>query len=235
GDDLPGSNQGWGLLNLGQAFDGVPRMLLDQSQILERTGQVYLIHGHVADSSSQFRVTLAWTDAPGNPAANPSVNDLDLQVDVGGKTYLGNVFAGSASVSGGSPDRRNNLESVWLPAGATGDFTVRIVAANIAGDGVPGNNDPTDQDFALVVYNAGSQTGGGGGPVDLPPTLSLAAPTGGEHFIVGSTVRIQWTASDDKGLQSQRVEFSADGNSFTLIAPLDGNARSFDWKVPQLI
>ena len=27
-------------------------------------------------------------------------------------------------------------------------------ATNIAGDGVPGNADTTDQDFALVVYNA---------------------------------------------------------------------------------
>ncbi len=235
GDTLPGNNQGWGLMNVGRVLDGVSRILIDQDQVLSDTGQVITVKGKIADASKPFRVTLAWTDAPGNPAADPSVNDLDLQVDVGGKTYLGNVFAGSASVSGGSPDRHNNLESVWLPAGVTGDFTVRVVAANIAGDGVPGNTDTTDQDFALVVYNAGSQTGGGGGPVDLPPTLSLIAPTGGERFLVGSTVRIQWTASDDKGLQSQRVEFSPDGNSFTLIAALDGKARSLDWKVPQLI
>jgi hypothetical protein len=31
---------------------------------------------------------------------------------------------------------------------------VVVTATNIAGDGVPGNGDPTDQDFALVVYNS---------------------------------------------------------------------------------
>jgi hypothetical protein len=42
---------------------------------------------------------------------------------------------------------------VWLPAGTAGSFAVRVRATNIAGDGVPGNGDSTDQDFALVVYN----------------------------------------------------------------------------------
>ena len=28
-----------------------------------------------------------------------------------------------------------------------------VSATNIAGDGVPGNADTTDQDFALVIYN----------------------------------------------------------------------------------
>jgi hypothetical protein len=60
----------------------------------------------------------------------------------------------------------------------------------------------------------------------------LTTPTGGEHFTVGTTIRIQWSASDDKGLTSQKVEFSPDGISFSPIATLDGNARSFDWKVP---
>src|SRR6185295_3769817 len=49
---------------------------------------------------------------------------------------------------------KNNVESVFLPAGTTGDFTVTVRASNLAGDGVPGNGDPTDQDFALIVYNA---------------------------------------------------------------------------------
>jgi len=231
GDDLPGSNQGWGLLDLGQAFDGVPRMLLDQSQILERTGQVYLIHGHVADSSSQFRVTLAWTDAPGSPAANPVVNDLDLQVDVGGKTYLGNNFSGSFTATGGSADRHNNTESLWLPAGTTGDFVIRVIAANITGDGVPGNSNPLDQDFALVVYNAQ----GSGAGIDSPPSVTVTYPIGGERIISGSPVRIQWQSTAATAVTSQKVEFSADGGmSFQTLSVLDGAAHSLDWVAPQL-
>ena len=229
GDSLPGANQGWGLMSLGRALDGVSRQLIDQDQMLSNTGQVITVQGKIADPSIPFRVTLAWTDAPGNSAVSPQVIDLDLQVDLGGQTYFGNHFSGAVSVAGGAADHLNNLESVWAPSGASGDFTIRIVAANIAGDGVPGNNDLTDQDFALVVYNVQSQ---GPGPFDSPPSVSLTSPVGGEHFTVGNTIRIQWSASDDKGIQSQKVEFSPDGASFSPIATLDGNARSFDWKVP---
>jgi hypothetical protein len=47
-------------------------------------------------------------------------------------------------------------------------------------------------------------------------------------------MHVQWTASDDKGIQSQKVEFSADGATFNQIAAFDGTARSFDWRVPSL-
>jgi subtilisin family serine protease len=180
GDALPGKNQGWGLMDLGRALDAVPRMLIDQDQTISSSGQAITIQGRVSDPTKPFRVTLAWTDAPGSPAANPVVNNLDLQVDVGGKTYLGNSFAGAVSVEGGTSDNLNNIESVWTPGGASGEFSIRVVGANIAGDGVPGNSDSTDQDFALVVYNAqalGGGGGGNGGPVDAPPTVNLSTRT----------------------------------------------------------
>ena len=233
GDNLPGNNQGWGLLNLGRALDDVPRNMIDQTQVLGSTGAATTVTGHVFDPTKPFRVTLAWTDAPGITAANPAVNDLDLQVEINGKTYLGNHLLGSVSVEGGAPDRLNNIESVWLDPGASGDFTVRVVGANIAGDGVPGNADTTDQDFALVIYNVGSSAPGG--PVDAPPAVNLKFPTGGERLMAGSVVSITWDASDDKGIQSQRVEFSSDGGSgYSLIGTLDGAARRFDWKIPSL-
>jgi hypothetical protein len=98
-------------------------------------------------------VTVAWTDAPGSTTGSALDNDLDLTVTVGGATYKGNVFSGAFSVTGGSADHLNNVESVFLPAGTTGNFTVTVTAANINSDGVPGDADPLDQDFALVVYN----------------------------------------------------------------------------------
>jgi hypothetical protein len=239
GDTLPSANQGFGLLNLGRALDEAPRIMVDQDQVLDSTGQVYTLKGRINDPSKPLRITLAWTDAPGSPAANPAVNNLDLQVDLGGKTYLGNHFGGAFSIDGGSADSLNNLEAVYAPLGSSGEFTVRVVAANIAGDGIPGNNDATDQDFALVVYNAvvsngGGGGGGGGGSADSPPTVNIKYPLGGEHITVGSFLRVLWDASDDKAIQSQRVEFSADGLTYNLIGAVDGNARQFDWRVPAL-
>jgi subtilisin-like proprotein convertase family protein len=155
GDTLPSQGQGMGEMNLGFAFDGVSRILKDQIAGLEfsTTAQSRTFIGTVSDPSKPFRVSLAWTDAPGSTVGNAFVNNLDLTVTVGGNTYRGNVFLGANSITGGSADPANNLESVFLPAGVSGNFSITVNATNIAGDGVPGDGDPTDQDFALVCYN----------------------------------------------------------------------------------
>ncbi|HSE96803.1 MAG TPA: S8 family serine peptidase, partial [Blastocatellia bacterium] len=233
GGSLPTTSQGWGLVSLARALDDTPRLMIDQNQVLSETGRDITIRGRVGDPNKPFRVTLAWSDAPGSPVSNPVVNNLDLRVEVGGKTYLGNQFSGSFSVEGGTSDPLNNVEAVYAPVGSSGEFTVRVVAANITGDGVPGNSDSTDQDFALVVYNVESTGGGGGGPADPPPSVTIKSPVGGERWMVGNTVRISWDASDDKKVESQRVEFSSDsGATYSTIATLDGVPRHYDWKIP---
>src|SRR6185312_13325785 len=136
-------------------FDGVTRFLRDQvtADKFTGTGQRLAFAGQVVDGSKPFRVTIAWTDAPGNTTGNAYNNDLDLVVNIGGKSYKGNVFNGQFSTTGGTADEKDNVESVFLPAGVTGDFTVLITAANINSDGVPHEAPALDQDFALVVYN----------------------------------------------------------------------------------
>jgi hypothetical protein len=171
-DDLPSNAQGMGELDLQRMFDGVPRVIRDQQpffsfldvrpgatnytpQLFSRPGQTYEVSGTVADATKPFRVTVGWTDAPGNPAAfQQLVNNLDLEVTIAGRMYRGNVFVGPNSVVGGSPDNINNMESVFLPAGQTGRWDVVVRASGLAGDGVPNKGSATDQDFALVVYNS---------------------------------------------------------------------------------
>lgn len=157
-DTLPSVAQGFGAMNLGTAFDATPRTVRDQvaDDVFTASGQARTFNLTVADATKPLRVTLAWTDAPGSTVGNAYVNDLDLTVTVGGNTYLGNVFTGANSTTGGTADFRNNLENVFLPAGlpAGTPVTVTILASNIAGDGVPGNADALDQDFALVATNA---------------------------------------------------------------------------------
>lgn len=153
-DTLPSNNQGMGRLDLTRAFNGQARMFWDQHVTLNSSGQIFQVSGSVHIGPRPFRVTLAWTDAPGTVNGAAYVNNLDLEVTINGVTYRGNVFSGENSVSGGNADIRNNVESVFLPAGTVGNFTVKVIARNIAGDGVPGNGDTTDQDFALLISNA---------------------------------------------------------------------------------
>ncbi|MGC3956784.1 MAG: S8 family serine peptidase [Verrucomicrobiota bacterium] len=161
GDNLPSPNQGMGSVNLGTAFDGAARVLRDQMSADKFTasGQTRTITGAVVDSGKPFRVTLAWTDAPGSTTGNAYNNDLDLTVTVGGNTYKGNVFSGGVSAAGGAADAKNNLESVFIPAGVSGTFVVTVTAANINSDGVPNEAPTVDQDYALVIYNAAETTG----------------------------------------------------------------------------
>jgi hypothetical protein len=181
GGNLPSNSQGMGRMDLGRAFDATPRLIADQTTILGATGQTFQVTGSVATTSQPFRVTLAFSDAPGPTTGSPVVNNLDLEVTINGQTFRGNVFSGANSTTGGAADPRNNAESVFLPAGTSGNFTVTVRAANIAGDGVPGNADTTDQDFALVIYN-----GTAAAPTQPtigvnPASLSFTATAGGSN------------------------------------------------------
>ncbi|HEX8539513.1 MAG TPA: S8 family serine peptidase, partial [Cystobacter sp.] len=155
-DSLYSNSQGMGLMDLGMAFDFTSRQLDDQrpANLFTGTGQTRTFNGTVQDQSKPFRVTLAWTDAPGSTTGSAWKNNLDLTVTVGGNTYKGNVFTGANSVTGGTADGANNVESIFLPAGTEGSYSVTVTATNINSDGVPNNGTALDQDFALVAYNS---------------------------------------------------------------------------------
>jgi hypothetical protein len=201
GGDLPHPSQGWGLLNLGRAFDNASRIFVDQTHTFTDSGQEFVITGEVTNSSLPFRVTLSWTDAPGLSAFASWVNDLDLEITINGEVYRGNNLVGQTSEPGGEPDIRNNTEAIWLPAGVTGPFALRVRASNIAGDGVPGNADLADQDFAIAIYNAErkdaavpifsnlSVSGGGNNIADPGETVSMTVSLGDASPIALSGAR----------------------------------------------
>jgi hypothetical protein len=220
GGNLPGPRQGWGLVNLSRAFDSAKRVLVDQSKLLTESGQTFEVQGSIADRSKPLRVTLTWTDAPGTLIAPALVNDLDLELTVGGVTvYNGNNLAGAFSVEGGQTDKLNNVESIYLPAdaipaGVAGNFVVTVRAANIAGDGVPGNDSNLDQDFALVIYNVAS-------PLNPPPPPKLPVITNvsyvkkvitiaGHDFTAGAQVEINGRVID------RDFDFDSATNSLSL-------------------
>ncbi len=161
-DNFWSAAQGMGGVNLGNAFDGMQRILRDQNtnDMFTASGQTRIFTGRIVRSDKPVRVTLAWTDAPGNTFGNAFNNDLDLTVTTqsNGNLYKGNNFSGQFSVPGGNADSRNNVENILLPAGISGDLTITVTAANINSDGIPNFGTTLDQDFALVIYNATNTT-----------------------------------------------------------------------------
>lgn len=224
GGDLPSMRQGWGLIDLGRAFDETARSLVDQTQLFTESGQDFKVGGSLADRTQPLRVTLVWTDAPGSLAGPALTNDLDLEVKVGNVTiYRGNVYEGDSAVEGGTADRLNNVESISIPAeliptGAAGNFTVTVRAANIAGDGVPGNGSDMDQDFALVIYNISDPVIDPPPPPPPPlsPAINSAAYTKkvltitGQRF--GATARVEINGQ----LITKPFTFDASTNSLII-------------------
>ncbi len=116
----PNTEQGWGRVNVGTLLDDTPRVFHDQDDnLLDGTGDSVLRMYDVGSSSDPVKVTLAWTDAPGMVGANAYVNNLDLVVDAGGRTYKGNVFAGGRSVAGATPIRATTSRASTCPRAST--------------------------------------------------------------------------------------------------------------------
>ena len=212
GGGLPNSSQGWGLANIPRLLDTGPRFFWDQQTTFGATGDSFQRTFAVADSSKPVRVTLAWTDAPGTPFTASQVNNLDLSVTAGASTYRGNVFTGGVSTTGGVADAVNNLEGVYLPNGTSGSITVTLTAANIAGNGVPGNADPTDQDFALIVSN-----------VTAPPP---AQPSGLTATPGSRSISLDW--SDVANATGYEVFRRLASGSYPSSATASPSASAFD-------
>lgn len=194
------SKQGFGRMNLEAVVDGTaPMLYFDNPQLLDETGEFWVTRVAPWSSAHPMKFMLIWTDAPGHglggstPAWN---NDLDLNVDDGSVTYRGNDFGTDGwSVPDGTSDGMNNTEGVFLGPTVSGDFTVRVVGANINSDGVPQVGDETDQDFALVCLNCV-------GVADFWVRLTPAAQTicAGDEAVYQIDLDAFWGYTDPVGL-----------------------------------
>ncbi len=127
---IPNIHEGWGLVNLDAATDGTFGFLDNVASL--STGDVLEYRYEVAgDRPAKF--TLAYSDVPGSlSAAVALVNDLDLEVVApDGTVYRGNVFENGWSTPGGTPDRLNNLENVFIQSPQAGTWTLRIRAHQV--------------------------------------------------------------------------------------------------------
>jgi subtilisin family serine protease len=173
---IPNASEGWGRVDLAAATDGSREFVDDVTGLA--TGGV-ASHSYDIAGGTPFKVTLAWSDYPGNPsAAKMLVNNLDLEVTgPGGAFYRGNVFAGGWSAPSGVADSSNNVENVYVQSPAAGLWTVTVRGFN-----VPHGPQP----FALVVGGLVSP----GPPIEHQLTVTPPANgtvTSGDGFIACGT------------------------------------------------
>jgi hypothetical protein len=145
--------QGWGLVDVGYVYFMGENHLIDDESTSLRTGESE-IYNIKPTGIHKLKISLVWTDVPGTTSSSQHlINDLNLKVtDPQGTVYWGNYGLDTAkwSTSGGSADNLNNVENVFIETPTTGEWTVEVIAENIALDG---NSDtiPIDQNYALVA------------------------------------------------------------------------------------
>ena len=190
---------------------------------------------------------LVWSDAPGSAVTNaPYVNQLNLEVVVGGVVYSGNHFTGQYSTAGGQKDFSNNVQGVRLPPGTTGPIVIRVRPTIIAGDGVPGNFSPLDQDFALVVTNGLESaipvlTVEPAGDVSAGVTVEHSNGTTDASLIAGESAKITVTVRNQSQITGATIQGAAlalggtpSAGAFNTIAPgqTGTNTTPFQIQVP---
>ncbi len=184
------NHQGWGQVNFTNTLpanlaDAANRSLhfFDQTHTNALvTGQSYtnFVTVNAAQTNAAkfpLRITLVWTDPPGNPAAGVKlVNDLDLIVttvtsDANGpvtNVFLGNHFASgtnfvepllltAANATNAEQlvelarDSVNNVENVYIDQPSNTTYSVAVVARKVNVNAVTTQTNGVAQDFALVI------------------------------------------------------------------------------------
>lgn len=145
------------------------------------------------EGSHPLKVTLVWTDPPGDPGRIPAlVNDLDLIVRApDGRVYYGNHF-----LHPGSPDKLNNVEQVCIPHPLPGTYAVTVRAAALARNAVAGARQAR-QDYALVW---------GQGPL----TGILASWEAGKRIVLAGGESLPWPSQGQLVVDDQSLPLRAD-------------------------
>lgn len=214
--------EGWGLVNLPNSIPAtleptntapmVTNMFfVDQSPtnaLATGDSQTYGVVLTSAAEAQSFRVTLAWTDPPGNPAAAIKlVNNLELVVtNLDDPTnpiiFYGNDIAGGSLFntreSTNTPaasvvDTINNVQNVYIQAGTGTNFTVTVIGAAVnvnavnaqTNDWTAGTYAPNIvQDFALVIASGdGPNTNG----FTITGVTNVINPLNGQDITIIST------------------------------------------------
>jgi len=172
----PINYQGWGLINLPNSLGTLTNLtaspatpasmfIFDQNPTNAlATGQSrtrFIKMSDVAAQGQPLRVTLVWTDPPGNPVASLKlVNNLDLVVT---NMDTGDVFFGNDITAGNdfnlpwdtnnppNLDVVNNVQNVYIGPTLGSNYSVTVLGNRVNVNAVTMQTNDVVQDYALVI------------------------------------------------------------------------------------
>lgn len=220
----PNSDEGWGRIDIENLIAGDQRYLFVEQGSGLRTGQVSE-RRVVVGPHQPLKITMAYTDVPGLPAAvSALVNNLDLEVvSPDGALYRGNAFVNGESVPNtAAPDAINNVESIRLSAPQPGDYLLRVRARNIAEDIHGRSGVAPEQDFALVLSGDLPEPGEGivyfDRPAYMAPAVARMRLIDAQLAGFPSAVVTLGSSSEPGG---ESLELKADGNNGAFTNSID--------------
>ncbi len=187
----PSNAEGWGRLLLHNTLtftgDAVKLFVADVRNAGGlSTGQSAAYPISVATSGLPLKITLVFT-APSAAvnAANPVINDLNLELSGPGGLMLGNVFSSGQSIAGGLADPKNNVEMVLLNAPAPGAYTITVRAAAV-NQGLQGYAVVATGDLGVACSSPGISS------PPLPLTVADGQPAFFNVTATGTSPSYQW-------------------------------------------
>ncbi len=230
--------EGWGLVNLPDSIPsgivnqlGVPctAYLQDQNPtnaLATGDSQTFFVTSPPTNTQP-LRITLAWTDPPGDPAAAIKlVNNLVLVVtnynnSTNPIVYYGNDIGSGSTYntpeSTNTPpnfDSINNVQNVYLPSGA-GNYSVTVMGYRVNVNAVTAQTNNVVQDYALVI-STGTTNASITVSATTPPVASN--PTGDQQITYPAQNNVGSTASGTGTSFSELLNQFVGANS-----PLLGN------------
>ena len=176
-----------------------------------------------APGTSQARVRIRARDAANNLAADSSVANVTFDW---WQIVASNATGGTISPNG----------TINAAEGASSSFTIApsggFAVANVLVDGV-GVGAVTNYQFTNVAANhtivpsfADVQA----------PTVAVTAPAGGESWAAASSHDVTWNASDNAGVDSVTIAYSAHGFAGPWIRVAGGlpNSGTYAWTLPSI-
>jgi subtilisin-like proprotein convertase family protein len=237
--------QGWGLVNLPTTLQGAltnpaapatSMLLFDQSPTNAlATGQsstrFFTVSSNAQNAGVSMRLTLVWTDPPGDPVAGVKlVNNLNLIVtnmDTGDVFFGNDILAGNtanlawATNTVPNIDVVNNVQNVYLGAPLGTNYSVTVVGQHVNVNAVSASLDNVVQDYALVISC-------GDGDVTNALTLTQTAPVASSNVPYVTPVANAFTNTpgfEGGLLLGQHVGASSPiVGTNTVSYPVEGNA-----------
>ncbi len=218
GEPGPDYIYGFGLLDAFNAYE-----ILSQEQFISESifnAQTSEFTIDIPQDIEKVKILLYWADPPATPMAEKAlVNDLDLEVEHNGDTYLPLILDPTPRSSNLSRpaepgvDRLNNVEQVVLEVEESGEATIRVTGWDV---------NFGRQDFHIVYSYVRENPSEG---------FRWLVPRPGDVLDLNARLRLSWE-SELTSTSNRRVSFSLDGGQTWTEQPVFG---SFDFAILNIL